>query len=123
MSFACSADLQERVLDAVAADSSARASAARFGIGVATAVRWVRRWRETGEQVTRRQGYPERSILDPHEGDLLALIEDEVDVTLDEMRERLRAERGIEVARVTIWRFFDRRHEGAEIAVGWRYQG
>jgi len=109
MSRAYSTDLRERVLDAVAAGSSARASAARFGIGVATAVRWVRRWRETGERGARRQGYPKRSILDPHEGYLLALIEDEVDVTLDEMRERLRAERGIEVARVTIWRFFDRR--------------
>ena len=109
MSRAYSKDLRERVLDAVAAGSSARGAAARFGIGVATAVRWVRRWRETGERGAHRQGYPKRSILDPHEVYLLALIEEEVDITLDEMRERLRAELWVEAARVTIWRFFDRR--------------
>lgn len=109
MSRAYSTDLRERVLDAVSAGSSARGAAARFGIGVATAVRWVRRWRETGERAARRQGFPKRSILDPHEVYLLALIEVEADITLDEMRTRLRAERGIAAARVTIWRFFDRR--------------
>lgn len=108
MSRAYSADLRDRVLDAVAEGSSARAAGARFGIGVATAVRWVRRWRDTVERGARRQGYPKRSVLDPHETDLLALIEDGVDITLDEMRDRLRDERAIEVARVTIWRFFDR---------------
>ena len=58
MSRAYSSDLRERVLDAVAEGTSARGSAARFGIGVATAVRWVRRWRETGEREAHRQGHP-----------------------------------------------------------------
>lgn len=109
MSRAYSDDLRDRVLDAVAAGSSARGAAARFGIGVATAVRWVRRWRECGERTPHRQGYPKRSILDPHEAYLLALIEDEVDITLDEMRVRLRDACGVEAARVTVWRFFARR--------------
>ena len=39
MSRACSDDLRDRVLDAVAAGSSARGAASRFGVGVATAVR------------------------------------------------------------------------------------
>ena len=39
MSQACSDDLRDRVLDAVAAGSSARGAASRFGVGVATAVR------------------------------------------------------------------------------------
>lgn len=109
MSRAYSADLRERVLDAVAAGSSARAAAGRFGIGVATAVRWVRRWRETGHRQAYRQGYPTRSVLDAHEAFLIALVEEKADVTLDEMRERLLKNRGVRVARVTIWRFFDRR--------------
>ncbi|MEL6979826.1 MAG: IS630 transposase-related protein [Pseudomonadota bacterium] len=45
-------DLAQRVLDAVAAGASARAAPARFNIGAAAAVRWARRWRETGERRT-----------------------------------------------------------------------
>ena len=56
MSRAYSADLRERVLAAVAAGQSARGAAARFGIGPATASRWVRRWRETGERTARKLG-------------------------------------------------------------------
>jgi transposase len=109
MSRAYSADLRERVIDAVAAGASARGAAVRFGIGAATAVRWVRRWRETGERGARRQGCPKRSILDPHEDFLLGLVTKEVDVTIDEMRARLQDERCVRAARVTIWRFFERR--------------
>ena len=37
------------------------------------------------------------------------LVAGEEDITIDEMRSRLRDERGLKAARVTIWRFFDRR--------------
>jgi len=109
MSRAYSADLRNRVIDAVAAGASARAAAARFGIGVATAVRWARRWRETGDRRAQRQGYPKRSILDPHEEFLMGLVAEQVDITIDEMRARLEGERSVRAARVTIWRFFERR--------------
>ena len=109
MSRAYSEDLRDRVLDAVASGSSARGAAARFGIGVATAVRWARRWRESGERRAQRQGYPKRSVLDPHEAFLFGLVDEQSDITLDEMCARLRDERGVRVARVTVWRFFDRR--------------
>ena len=109
MSRAYSEDLRDRVLDAVASGNSARGAAARFGIGVATAVRWVRRWRESGERRAQRQGYPKRSVLDPHEAFLFSLVDEQSDITLDEMCARLRDERGLQVARVTVWRFFERR--------------
>lgn len=109
MSRAYSDDLRDRVLKAVAAGASARGAAARFGIGAATAVRWARRWRETGGRHAHRQGYPKRSILDPHEDFLIGLVGEKADITLDEMQARLEAERGVRAARVTIWRFFDRR--------------
>ena len=109
MSGSYSSDLRGRVLDAVDAGSSARQAAARFGVGVATAIRWVRRWRETGERTARKQGHPIRSKLDAHEAYLLGLIEQTVDITLDEMRRRLAEERGRRAGFGTLWRFFDRR--------------
>ena len=108
MSRAYSADLRGRVIDAVASGGSARGAAARFGVGIATAVRWVRRWRETGERTARRQGHPGYSKLDAHEAFLLELIEEEVDITLAEMRRRLAGERGVAAGIGTLWRFFDR---------------
>ncbi len=109
MSGAYSSDLRGRVLDAVDAGSSSRQAAARFGVGVATAIRWARRWRETGERTARKQGHPIRSKLDAHEAYLFGLIEQTVDITLDEMRHRLAEERGVRAGFGTLWRFFDRR--------------
>ncbi len=96
MGRAYTADLRGRVLDAVEAGSSARSAAARFGVGVATAIRWVRRHRETGERTARRQGPPIRWKLDPHEVFLLGLVEETVDITLAEMQARLAGERGVQ---------------------------
>jgi len=42
------AALRERVVGAVDRGMSARAAAARYEVGVATAVRWVRRWHDEG---------------------------------------------------------------------------
>ena len=109
MSGAYSCDLRGRVLDAVDAGLSARQAAARFEIGVATAIRWVRRWRESGERTARKQGHPIRSKLDVHEAYLFGLIEQTVDITLDEMRHRLAEERGVRAGFGTLWRFFSRR--------------
>jgi transposase len=109
MGRAYSADLRGRVIGAVETGMSARAAADRFGIGVATAIRWVRRWRETGERVARRQGHPGRSKLDAHEDFLLRLIDRSVDITLEEMRARLAEELSVGAGIGTLWRFFDRR--------------
>lgn len=55
MARAYSQDLRDRVLSATAGRSSARGAAERFGIGIKTAIEWVRRARETGETTARRQ--------------------------------------------------------------------
>lgn len=108
MSRAYSLDLRERVLDAVAAGQSARSAAAHFGIGTATAVRWVRRWRETGERVAHKQGHPVGSKLDVHAEYLLSLIADKGSLTLEELRTRLAQERGMQVAISTLWGFYQK---------------
>ena len=77
-------DLRGRVLDAAIKGASARASAVRFGVGVSTAIAWIRRARLDGERSARRQGKPRGSRLDAHERFVLGLIEADRDVTLDE---------------------------------------
>jgi transposase len=89
------------------AGTSARAAAERFGIGVATAIVWVRRARE-GERAARKQGQPRRSKLDPHRDYLLGLIEAEPDTTIAEMQARLLSEAGVSASVGTIWTFLDR---------------
>ena len=109
MARADSHDLRVRVLDAVGAGLSRREAAARDRIGVATVIRWVALVAVTGETKAKRQGRPRGSKLDAHEGFLLALIEETDDITLLEMQDRLRAERGVSVGLGTLWRFFDGR--------------
>lgn len=109
MARAYSQDLRERVLTAAAEGASARQAAERFGVGVSTAIVWIRRARQSGERTARRQGQPKRSKLDPHAEFLLGLVNGTCDVTLNEMQARLREERGVSAGIGTLWRFFERR--------------
>ena len=92
-------DLRPRVLKAAAEGASARAAAARFGIGVSTAIGWIRRARQEGERTAWRQSKPPGSRLDAHEPFIVAMIEAVRDVTLNEMVARLAAEGGVETRR------------------------
>jgi transposase len=109
MARAYSQDLRDRVLAATAEGFSARRAAERFGIGIKTAIEWVRRARETGETTARKQGQPKGSKLDEHEAFLLGLVAEKDDVTLGEMQARLRTDRGVSTGTTTLWRFFDAR--------------
>jgi transposase len=103
-----SQDLRDRAIDAALSGRSARGSAARFGIGVATAIVWVRRARESGDRSARKQGGAKPCKLDPHRDYLLALIDETPDLTVSELLERLAAERSVTVSRSTLWEFLDR---------------
>lgn len=105
MSRAYGNDLRERVLDAAEAGASARSVAARFGIGVATAIVWIRGARETGERTARRQGQPRGSRLDAHETFIVSMIETTKDITLNDMVARLRDDAGVVISRsgLSVW--------------------
>lgn len=108
MARAYSQDLRDRVIDAALKDGTpARHAAARFGIGIATAIRWVRQARESGDRRPGRQGQPRRSKLDPHRAYVLELART-TDMTLTELAERISAERGIAVGRTAVWVFLGR---------------
>jgi transposase len=85
MTRAYSSDLRQRVLDAIDGGLSTHKAAKRFDIGVATAVRWHRAWRDHGEREARKQGPKGGGKLDPHEVFILGLVEAEPDITLVEV--------------------------------------
>ena len=88
---------------------STYAAARRFAVGISTVGAWVRRWRETGELRPGRQGQPKGSKLDAYEAFILALVDEDKDITLVEIGERLARERGVTACPSTIWLFFDKR--------------
>ena len=109
MARSLSEDLRSRLIAAVAGGLSRRAAAARFGVSAASAVRWVRIWRETGAQSAKRQGGDRRSSrIEAFRAVILAAIEAQVDMTLVEIAEMLQREHGASFAPSTIWRFLDR---------------
>jgi transposase len=109
MTKSLSEDLRSRVIAAVEGGLSRRAAAARFGVGAASAIRWVREWRETGTTSAKPQGGDRRSRrIEAYRDIILTAIERQTDITLVEMAEMLRVEHGASFATSTIWRFLDR---------------
>ena len=102
-------DLRVRLIDAVAQGMSCRAAAVRFGVAASTAVKLVRRWRDTGTSAPRPQGGDKRSgRIEAHAGGILGLLAETVDITLSEIAAHLQREHGERFGRSTIWRFLDR---------------
>jgi transposase len=76
-------------------------------IGDATAIRWVKRWRETGSFEARSVRGQSRSPPKKHEDRLLELVRREPDLTLEEIQRRLLDERQQKAGLGSVWRFLD----------------
>ena len=98
MGKALSVDLRSRVVKASNEGMSARQAAARFGVGVSSAIRWIAR-AKIGELMPRPQGRRRASSLDAHEAFIGGLIKECKDITLNEMVARLAAERSVKIGR------------------------
>jgi len=100
-----SMDLRKRVVAAVVEEGlSCHAAAPRFGIGVSTAIAWVRRFRETGSAAPSRMGgYKPKAIRDDHEVWLRQRIH-ERDFTLRGLVVEL-AGRGLKASYEAVWTF------------------
>ena len=96
-----------RSVEAAERLGSARAAGRQVGVGEATAVRWVRAWRERGT-VEDRPRAKRGSVVDTEADWLLALREAEPDWPCHMVAERLAAERGVAVHPMTVWRFYRR---------------
>ncbi len=101
-------DLRVRVIQVVEDGAAARAAARQFVIGDSTAIRWVKRWRETGSFEAKSIKGQSRSPLKRHEEWLLDLVRQEADLTLEEIQCRLFEERRQKAGIGSVWRFFDR---------------
>ena len=110
--MALSDDLRKRVVEAVVLGGLSRnQAAAHFKVSVASAVRWVKRFKTTGEISPAPSGGDRRSgRIESHRDYLLGLIRRMPDITLLEIKERLIANCGERFVVSVLWRFFDR-HE------------
>jgi putative transposase len=99
-----STDLRERLVLAVERDGiSARAAAARFDVSVSSAIKWVRRQRETGSVSPGKMGGHKPNILSGAHADWL-IARAQTDFTLRGLVTEL-ADRGVQVDYVQVWRF------------------
>ena len=102
-------DIRERLVSSVDGGLSRRSAARRFGVAASTAIKWVDRWRRTGDIGPRPQGGDKRSHrIEAHVEEILGLIEEMPDITLGELAEHLDEVHGLTVAQSTVWRLLDR---------------
>jgi transposase len=104
-----SQDLRDRVVGSVASGRTCRATAALFGVSVASVVKWSQRWRVSGSAAAKPMG-GWRPLRLPRERQwLVARLAEKPDLTLRAVVAEL-SERGTLASDGAVWRFF--KHEG-----------
>jgi transposase len=106
MAKAYSVDMRQRVIDRAESGASRREAAEHYEVSPSTAVIWVKCFRENGRCAAKPRG-GSTSPLERHAHFLLALIEVEPDLTLDEVVGGMRKLK-IPGSRTAVWRFFQR---------------
>ena len=106
MPTAYSTDIRGRVIARVESGASRREAAEQFEISPSAAIKWVSCFRATGSCAAKARG-GSTSPLEEHADFLLALIEEQSDLTLDEVVHAMRKQR-IPGSRTAVWRFFER---------------
>jgi transposase len=107
MSRAYSEDLRIRLVQLVENGTSARSAAKLFKVSASTAVKWAQRWRREKSVAPNPVRGHRRPLLDHHTDWLLELVTTKPDMTLEEIRARLR-KRGVVVSLWTVWSFYER---------------
>jgi transposase len=109
MSRPYSDDLRARAVAAVAGGMSCHQAAKVFSVSVSSVIRWAQRHRATGSVSPKPIGGNRGFRIDGDDrGWLLARIAGQPDLTLEELRRELLAERGLAAGYGTLWRFCDR---------------
>ena len=109
MTKSLSIDLRERLVSAVDGGMTRRSAAKRFGVAASTAIKWVDQWRRTGNVAPRPRGGDRRSErIEVHAEEVLRLVAETPDLTLEELAEHLHEGHGLKVDPSTVWRLLDR---------------
>ena len=103
-----SKDLRVRAVSIVETGESAREAARVLNVGASTAIRWIERWTTTGRVDAKPGTGHSRSPLEQYRQWLLDLVASEPDLTLKEIRARLRSEKKQKAGIGSIWRFYER---------------
>ena len=104
-----SVDLRKRVVAAVKNGMSRRRAAAKFQVGVSSAIRWTAQADASGDLAPKAMGGDRRSAaIEAQAGTILSLVAATPDSTLAELQAAL-AEKGHRFSVSAIWRFFARR--------------
>ena len=106
MAQAYSSDLRERVVGEIEEGATRREAAERFGVSVASAVRWHQAWRNDGTVESKPCG-GSRSPLDDYADEIVALVEEQRDWTLEEIVAAMHKRR-IPGSRTALFRFLER---------------
>lgn len=106
---AYSSDLRDRVVAAVMSGATVRSAAERYGVSVASAVKWSQRYRATGSCAAKPRGGKKPYVLVGQREWLLARIAEKPDLTLRAVMAELAA-RGVAASYHAVWDFFA--HEG-----------
>ena len=101
-----STDLRVRVVEAVDEGAPRREAAERFGISVSSAVRWHQFWRN-GETIAAKVCGGSRSPLEDYAEEIIAIIEEQPDRTLNEIVASMHGRR-IPGSRTALVRFLKR---------------
>lgn len=108
MTSPLSTDLRLRVVLAIEGGLSHRAAASKFAVSVASAVRWHQRYMRTGSvEPDSMGGDRTRHRIEAHAAKVLRWINEQRDITLAEIANRL-AEEGDRLALTTVWRLLER---------------
>jgi len=103
-----SKDLRARAVELFEDGESRREAARVLGLGASTAIRWIERWSTTGSVAALPGTGHSRSPLEAHRQWLLDLVAAEPDLTLEEIRARLKSEKRLKTGTTSVWRFYER---------------
>lgn len=107
MGRAYSLDLRGRVVAAVLGGKSCADAAMQFAVSTSSAIKWIRRKRETGSAAPGKIGGHRPFLLADQKDRLLQRMAEKPDLTVQALLDELKAQ-GIVVSFDTLWRFLRR---------------